>query len=128
MRVGDSSRRNEEIVKNLESHLSMRLLLSLLSLLLLFLLFFGHNDRGRYGTIRGNMILKLDATSYITMIITMICMKGAIPHCSISSLRRELSLNTCAAVARAQSCANHVQHIGCSSCRVPLGTEEKLSC
>ena len=39
--------------------------------------------------------------------------------------------NTSAQVARAQSCANHVPHIGHSSraaCRVPRGTKVQLGC
>ena len=39
--------------------------------------------------------------------------------------------NTCAPVARAQSCADHVQHmerLSHATCRVPHGTKGQLSC
>ena len=61
------------------------------------------------------------------MIMMIIALKGAIRDFDkLLTARRHVS-NTYAQVARAQSCANHVQHIKCLSlatCRVPRGMKD----
>ena len=138
--VGDGSRCSEEIVKNLEPHLWMRLLL-------LFLL-----TVALKGTIQDFVVsslhhkclqhihsfpdpqllaamLDLVGCIIILMIIIILTVawKGTVqdfvqfPHCAN---------NIYALVAGAKPCANHVQHIehlSCATCRVPLGRKGQFS-
>ena len=73
-----------------------------------------------------------DGDDNINMMIMMmmIALKGALQDLyNLLAALRTVS-NTYAQVARAQSCANHVQHIGrllCATCHLPRGTKGQFS-
>ena len=75
------------------------------------------------------IITTITTTTTTTTIIT--AFKGAVRDFLQSPRYGRTVPNTYAQVAKAQSCENHVQHIGCLSratCCVPLGTKGQLSC
>ena len=77
-------------------------------------------------------VLPIDSEMHekLIIIIIIIALEGANQdYYNLLNALRTVS-NTYTQVARAQSCANHVQHIGrlsCVTCYVPRGTKEQLS-
>ena len=70
------------------------------------------------------------STLMIIVIMIMIAFKGAIRTVYNRLTAPRTVSNTYAEVARAQSCANHVQHnehLPRATCRVPCGTKVQLS-
>ena len=76
------------------------------------------------------MIIITTTATTTTRTIIMIAFKGAVRDFLQSSHCASNCLHTYAQVAKAQSYANHVQHIerlSRATCRVPLGTKGQLS-